>query len=241
MQNQNRERIFTLIELLVVIAIIAILAGMLLPALNKARAKVLEVNCLSNLKSCGQAMQFYADDFNGMHVLYSEYKLVGPVSPVSWGGCMYDLNYLKSTSVMSCPANRNKIQREKAATKRLYNIYGTMTLPDVLYGTDIGIRLTLLRLLNSKKARYPSVTIEMADALDRNMYLSENFDQNYAWLMTGSYGLLFARHSSRVNSLYLDGHAGAREPSALRSEFNRLGYTASFNCYIDYTSAAMSY
>lgn len=56
------KKSFTLIELLVVIAIIAILAGMLLPALNNARRSGQRANCAANLKQCGQVFQFYASD-----------------------------------------------------------------------------------------------------------------------------------------------------------------------------------
>ena len=111
-----RLRTFTLIELLVVIAIIAILASMLLPALNQAREKARTTTCLGNLRQIGAANQMYANDNDDMFVIYcSSATATNAKNADYWLGYLgaknYDLTksnllgryYGGSPRVMVCP------------------------------------------------------------------------------------------------------------------------------------------
>ena len=84
------QRKFTLIELLIVIAIIAILASMLLPALNQAREKAKSTTCINNQKQCASANLVYANDFNDLILFRSSNN----GSHDSWGGILLENKYL---------------------------------------------------------------------------------------------------------------------------------------------------
>ena len=85
---QNQKKFFTLIELLVVIAIIAILAAMLMPALQQARERAQATSCQSNLKQVTTGLLLYADNNKDYFPIPVDQSLNNPGNFIYWGARM---------------------------------------------------------------------------------------------------------------------------------------------------------
>lgn len=109
-QIGNRPNSFTLVELLVVIGVIAVLAGLLLPALAAARGKAQSSKCVSNLRQIGIAVRLYADDNTGR--LPRARRSGGETNGVEVLPAIQEVlkAYLGGESeVFKCPANRERV------------------------------------------------------------------------------------------------------------------------------------
>ncbi len=141
---------FTLIELLVVIAIIAILAGMLLPALSRAKSKAQSIACMNNLRQIGLGMRLWADNNQGKYPWKVD-QAQGGGRPNGTGNARVNFqlalasNELTSTKILLCPSDVRRVRATNFATLALTNISYALCSeaddkrPRVFLATDRGM------------------------------------------------------------------------------------------------------
>ena len=243
---------FTLIELLVVIAIIAILAAMLLPALNKARDKARASNCLSNLKQCGQAFMLYESDHNGIVPIYMTLPSHSYLGTIYWNAILLGkringdgealplplgTSYLSTPEVTFCPATQHPGNLTTnfgygiCAIGDSWNQWSSpyATLDKAAYG-DIWLRLDAgNKFLVLRKAKKPSSSIYLSDSGYRTT--EANFGKGALSYINVDYnnGAVTAQHSGRANSLFIDGHAAALNKAELNRSANEVTYVLDSN------------
>lgn len=216
---KHQQNAFTLIELLVVISIIALLVGILLPALSAARESAKAMQCLSNMKQWGVVTQMFSVDNDGTVPSYQKYTPANPYSAMPYWFQYLPYEYLNdSPGIGTCPSD-DLIVRGFGPSMR-------GAFPNLSSGSST-LYYSYARNLHIPRSGTPSVTgapMSPGEAAERfNVGLVEQVSQPSRlsiFLETGITALLSYRspfenyfrfdHSglSAMNVSYADGHAG---------------------------------
>ena len=207
---------FTLIELLVVIAIIAILAAMLLPALQKAREKSLSTSCINNLKQISLSVGMYLGDFKDYY--FSE-------SIVSWGQKLITCNYASTYVSLRCPRpSKTTLYNDVThAQSRFQQTYGSV------FFTDTIAAINLARATSYHTGKADEVKVSAANVVllgdsrlekvsaTRDQYYITTFSGGTTEMKTDRGAFLFA-HANKGNILMKDLHVTSLGPNELATK-----------------------
>jgi prepilin-type processing-associated H-X9-DG protein/prepilin-type N-terminal cleavage/methylation domain-containing protein len=221
---------FTLIELLVVIAIIAILASMLLPALNQARDKAKAIKCISNLKQIGLGTVSYGNDYDDWLVPQQDWQLrmfarilvncnYIPAPNNDYKGSvytngLYDWN-LKPAGVFACPADSSKLSGANWIEPDGYN----------WMGAHYGINKHISYINRSpSNANYRWFKTNRIPQSSKTFLIADAHGTGSASIRSGTWstsldlstiGAPDPRHQNSANMLYVDGHAANQKTPVL--------------------------